>query len=309
MLEAGAKQEGSVTWYTSLAGSIIKDLTDGFKAKYPFIQTTVFRAPEDKLIERATQEGQAGKNSFDVLESPISAILLFNGAKLITPYFSPAASSIPAKFITPSNNHLALGITDRIGLIGFGYNTKLLPDTAVPRKLEDLLAAPLKGKLALAGTTTGSRWLGSVLHAKGGEQGQQFLSQLAKQQDVSVQQISGKALLDLVVKGEVPASPTIYREHVEEAADNKGSVKWAPLVTVGNVGQLAMATKAPHPHAALLYIDYVLGEGRNALKKLHYAVATEPPAIDFWIPESGRTAQQIEDDLNHWTEIFRQDFR
>src|SRR5437764_6016956 len=46
MLEAGAKKEGALTWYTSLAGDVIDGLTNGFKQKYG-IPVDVFRAPED----------------------------------------------------------------------------------------------------------------------------------------------------------------------------------------------------------------------------------------------------------------------
>src|SRR5690349_17498298 len=38
MLEDGARKEGHLTWYTSMAGQIVDDLPAGFKAKYPFIQ-------------------------------------------------------------------------------------------------------------------------------------------------------------------------------------------------------------------------------------------------------------------------------
>jgi len=64
MLEAGAKKEGSLTWYTSLAGDIVDALANGFKQKYG-IQVDVFRAAEDQLITKAPQEAQAN-NAIDI---------------------------------------------------------------------------------------------------------------------------------------------------------------------------------------------------------------------------------------------------
>src|SRR5439155_24282690 len=82
VLEAGAKKEGTMTWYTSLAGDIVDGLANGFKQKYG-VQVDVFRGAENELITRATQEAQAGKYVFDVLESPISAGEIMGEAKLL----------------------------------------------------------------------------------------------------------------------------------------------------------------------------------------------------------------------------------
>src|SRR5690242_8437947 len=43
VLEAGAKKEGTLTWYTSLAGPILDSLSNAFKAKYPFLKMDVYR--------------------------------------------------------------------------------------------------------------------------------------------------------------------------------------------------------------------------------------------------------------------------
>src|ERR671933_2350235 len=105
LLEEGARREGRLGWYTSLAGDVIDKLTSGFKQKYPFIQQVeVFRGHEGELIPRSTQEAQSGQQVFDVLESQYTPIRILSDASLLTPYFSPAIAAIPTGFRTDGPN-------------------------------------------------------------------------------------------------------------------------------------------------------------------------------------------------------------
>jgi iron(III) transport system substrate-binding protein len=311
ILEAGARQEGKLTWYTSLAGPIVDRLMASYQQKYPFVQAEAFRGAENELLTRATQEAQAGRQIFDVMETAPSATRLLQEARLLQPYYSPAVASMPEAAKSGASGGTVDSALVRISYIGFGYNTTLIPETAVPRTAQDLLAPALSGKLALAGTTTGNRWVASILHGMGEERGRAFLAQLASQQRPVVHQISGKALLDLIAKGEVAASPTIFRDHVLQAqAEQDAPVKWVPLdPVVGNAGQGTLAAKAPHPHAALLYLDYLFTEGQQVLEENFYSTGATPVPFAAWLPDEGRTAAQIDDDATRWNTVFSTAFR
>src|SRR5581483_9396241 len=258
-----------------------------------------FRAAENELLTKATQEAQAGRQVFDVIETPPTAIRLLEDAGLLTPYYSPPLASFPDMAKTPANGGLVDSALVRISYIGFGYNTPLIPASAVPKTAQDLLNPALAGKLALAGTTTGDRWAASVLHGLGEQRGRELLQQIASQQKPVVHQRSGKALLDLIAKGEVAASPTIFRDHVLQAqAEQNAPVKWVPLdPVVGNAGQGALAAKAPHPHTALLFLDYLYSDGQKLLEDNFYSTGATPVSFAPWMPEQGKTAAQIENDV------------
>ncbi|HEY7062886.1 MAG TPA: extracellular solute-binding protein [Chloroflexota bacterium] len=311
VLEAGARQEGKLTWYTSLSGPIIDRLLAAYRDKYPAVETEVYRAAENDLLTKATQEAQAGKQVFDVIETPPSAIRLLEDAGLLTPYYSPALARFPDMAKTPAKDGLVDSALVRISYIGFGYNTTLIPESAVPKTAQDLLNPGLTGKLALAGTTTGERWAASVLHGMGDERGRAFLQQVASQQKPVVHQISGKALLDLIAKGEVAASPTIFRDHVLQAqAEQNAPVKWVPLdPVVGNAGQGALAAKAPHPNAALLFLDYLYSDGQQLLEDNYYSTGATQVSFTPWNPEQGKTAAQIDQDATQWNSTFNTIFR
>src|SRR5713226_660159 len=164
VLEAGARKEGSVSWYTTLAGPGIEALANGFKQKYPFLQVEVFRADEQQLATRATQEAQAGKQIFDVIEAAAVTTGILQEAKILTPFFSPAVAGLPDELKSMAGKGLADAAAVRIAYASFGYNTKLISEDAVPKTQADLLNPGLTGKLALTGSTTGSNWAGLVQH-------------------------------------------------------------------------------------------------------------------------------------------------
>jgi iron(III) transport system substrate-binding protein len=311
ILEAGAKKEGSVTWYTVMAGDAIDALTKAFQQKYG-VKVDVFRADAGDIVTRATQEAQANKQVFDVVDMAPPQIDVLGEANLFTPYFSPAASNLPAELRFGASGPLITGGGDWTTIIGFGYNTQLIPDSAVPKTNQDLLNPALSGKMTLAGTTTGYNWVGSVLKGLGDAAGKKFLQDFAQQQKPAVQQISGKAVLDLVAKGEVPASPTIYRDHVRQAAElQKAPVAWVPIEPDATlVTRISYAAKAPHPYAGLLFIDYVLGsEGQQILKDHFYTTGGEKLPFQIWQPGLGESTDQAAKEQQSWADIFKGDFR
>jgi iron(III) transport system substrate-binding protein len=98
--------------------------------------------------------------------------------------------------------------------------------------------------------------------------GRDFLDKLS-QQDIKVQNLTPVALLDYVVSGEAPISPTIGDPNVFTARQKGAPVEWRPLEpAMVNVGFGGMTTKAPHPHAALLFLDFLQSkEGQQIVMK------------------------------------------
>ncbi|HEX6512374.1 MAG TPA: extracellular solute-binding protein [Chloroflexota bacterium] len=311
MLEAGARKEGVVSWYTVMAGDAIQAVSNSFKQKYPFLQVDIFRADAVDIVTRATQEAQAGKQVFDVVDMSSPQIDQLAEAHLFTPYFSPSTASFPAELKFGAKGQMVDSASDWTTIIGFGYNSQLIPDSAVPKKQADLLNPALSGKMTLAGTTTGYNWVGSILKGMGEDNGRKFLDQLGKQQKPAVQQISGKAVLDLVAKGEVPASPTIYRDHVRQAAAQNAPVAWVPLEPAATLAtKLYYAAKAPHPNAGLLFVDYMLGaEGQQILKDHFYTTGGEKAPFQIMLIGEGEPPDQALKEQQSWADIFKADFR
>src|SRR4051812_8173709 len=95
----GAKKEGKLVWYTSMAIDTSKPLLDGFLKEYPFIKADLVRAGEEQLMNRMLTETRAGKWYFDAVST--SSISELADRKIITPYFAPERDAFHDQFKDP----------------------------------------------------------------------------------------------------------------------------------------------------------------------------------------------------------------
>ena len=71
VLYAGAKTEGKITWYTSLAGGSYKELAAAFEAKYPGVKVEAYRGTRQELARENYGGNPAKRYIFDTLETTI----------------------------------------------------------------------------------------------------------------------------------------------------------------------------------------------------------------------------------------------
>jgi iron(III) transport system substrate-binding protein len=302
-LFAGAKAEGKVVWYTSLAGASYKELAKGFETKYPGIKVEAYRATSTDIMTRITAEAQAKQILADVLETTVPPLTYLRENKLLVPFTSPGLNNYPASTKENAGRGMVYWAVDRETYSGVGYNTKLIPPSAVPKNYADLLKPELKGKIGFVSNETGARALGAILKVKGEE----FIKKL-KMQDVALQSVSGRAMADLVVSGEVPLSPTIFRDHAIEVKSKGATVEWVPMdVVPTNTGGVAIIAQARNPHAATLMADFLLSpEGAKILGDLEYGSPLKPTKYKLWYPEAGMSMAQYDKALEHWHKLLRE---
>jgi len=258
----GAKKEGQVTFYTSntwMGGHV----TQEFGKKYPFVKANVYRSDSKELLKRASEEAAAGRQIADVVEtSPDYMALLHLGSPLqevLLPDLGRYDDDVKFK-----GKKGVLYWISRELYISVGYNTNIVAAADVPKSMKDLLDPKWKGKMSIAGTTTGTQWIGAIVETYGVE----FLEKLAAQ-NINVQNISGAALAELVASGEVPLSPTIFNSNIAVAKQKGAPVEWRPIdPVIGATGMSGLVAKAPHPHAGLLFLDFLHSkEGQQAVVK------------------------------------------
>ena len=226
ILIEGAKKEGQVTFYTSntwMAGHVSQE----FGRKYPFIKTNVWRSDSKELLKRLTDEAAAGRYIADVVETSPDYMALLIAAKMFQEVFSPELDPYENTAKVKGKNGV-FNWTSRELYISLGFNTSLIPPAEAPKSMKDLLEPKYKGKMTIAGTTTGTQWIGAVVEAYGRE----FLEKIARQ-EVNVQNISGAALAELVASGEVPLSPTIFNSNITVAKQKGAPVDWRPIRSGG----------------------------------------------------------------------------
>lgn len=291
VLYAGAKAEGKVTWYTSLAGGSYKDLAAAFEAKYPGVKVESYRGTSDELLAKLSAESQAKRFIADTIESTLPLLRYLKDNKLLTPYASPHLTHYPDTVKEKAQKGLVYWVVDRESHIVLSYNKNSIPANLVPKNYDGLLRPEFKDKIGIAGSDTGIRVLAAMTKFRGDE----FIKKL-KAQNPMVHNVSGRALLDMVISGEIGLSPTTFRNHAETSIKAGAPVAWVPMEIVPtNSGSTAVPVQAPHPHAALLMADFILGpEGQQVLEKYDYGNPAKDYGFKRWFPEQGLTLEQYE---------------
>ena len=303
VLYEGAKKEGRLMWYTSLTGGPNTDAPKVFAAKYPGVQLEVFRGASEAIIQRVLQEAQAKRFLVDTIETTFPVLKVMQEYKLLAPYFSPHLAKYPDEAKEKAEKGLTYWTTDRESYIGLAYNTNSVQGGAVPKSFDDLLNPELKGKIGFATTDTGARVIAAMLKSKGPE----FLQKL-KTQQVALHSVSGRAILDMVISGELGVSPTVFLSHSRVSISKGAPIKWVPMDLVPtNAGGVALPANAPHPHAALLFGDFLLSpEGQKFLGKYGLDSAMNRPDFKRFYAEAGMSAAQYEKENEKWEKLLRE---
>ena len=302
ILFEGAKSEGKVNWYTSLSGGSYKALATAFEAKYPGITVEVYRAPGSDLALRMTQEAQARRNIADALETTQDTLLALRESGLLAAFSSPHLRQYPSEAQAKASKESVFWVIARESYIGVAYNNKKLPQSAVPQNFEGLLNPALKSQLAMGTGGTGARVIGAMLKVKG----EAFVKKL-KEQDIRLFNTGSVGLLDQIATGEIGASPVIFQTNALETMEKGAPIGWVPMELVPvNAGAAVIAARPPHPHAALLMVDFLLGpDGQKILEKFKYGSASKDYGFKRWYPEAGLTNYHYERELTKWEKLMQ----
>ena len=249
MLEAGARAEGALTIYT--VGAQIDPLMEAFSAHYPWITTRVLKGGGPELVKRVTEEYKAGVYTVDAYEMDDYGIRLLQEGGVLASFRSPEMAAYGPESIGPGDSWAMM----RRDLISLGFNSKVVSPDAAPHSNQDLLDPKWKGKLGISGSPTAIvTWVGALALSEG----EPFLRKLG-QQDLRIYNLGGRAVANLVVSGEAPLVVNARRSHMFASKKEGAAVEWRALgPSYASVSGVALAGKAPHPHAAMLFIDFQL---------------------------------------------------
>ena len=302
LLYAGAKSEGTVTWYTSLAGDSYKALARAFEAKYSGVRVESYRAGGSELVPRMIEEAKARRPVFDVLEITLDSLMVSRANNLLRPYSSPHLARYPDQAREKADNGLTFWTIDRESYNGFGYNKSLLSARAVPKGFDGLLHPDLKGKLGLAYGESANKAIGAMVKIKG----EPFVKKL-KAQEIKVYTVSSATLVDFIASGEIGASFHTFRNHAMVSMEKGSDVGWQPMeIVFTNSGAVALANQPPHAHAALLLIDFLLSDGQKVLEKFQYGHPSKEYGFTRWYPDAGRSIEQYEKDSAKWEKLVKE---
>jgi iron(III) transport system substrate-binding protein len=299
---AGARKEGTVVIYTSLNTQDSGPLTTAFEKRYG-VETQLWRSSSEKVVQRAVTEARAGRFACDLMETngPEMEALFREG--LLDEFRSPHFSDLPPAAF-PTHRHY---VADRFNFFTIGYNTRLVKPDEVPDSYDDLLHPRFVGRIGLeAGDVD---WFGAMVKHMGADKGEAFFRKLAASRP---QMRSGHTLLgQLLASGEIPLAANIYNHNIERVAVKGAQIRWKALTpTFGRPNAVGLARRAVHPHAALLFADFLLSrDGQTILKERNRvpasrAVNSHLNAFPFEMIDPVITLDENQKWSKMWSDLF-----
>lgn len=316
ILEEGARKEGAVIMVGGFNQDSRQKIYDAFMKKYPYIKPGGQRLGSAPTLQRTLAEYRAKSPQSDLVVS--SLVVALKQAGIVQPFRSPILESFPAELQDPDR----ISGTYRMAYHGIAYNTNLVTEAEAPKSYEDLLDPKWKGKIVWNDSAeTGAPLLITYLRKIWGEQKTEtYLRELGKQ-NIVTRPSSLRNVLDLVVAGEHTVMLNAAFHHVAGSR-----AKGAPInatmqepVLARNNYVLLLKT-APHPHAAMLMIDFLMDVEAQRLMGLeqYYPVNPAVPPLDEMIPfdpvRQNKKVLMVDDELlfqetTRSTALFKQYFR
>ena len=303
-LERAAKAEGEFIWYTSVNAEDIQRVVELFQKRYPFIKTKAVRLTSARMVQRYTAEFQAGTFLADILDTNDTRIEFLRRKGMLQAYYTPMAESFDKRFIQPQG----FWVANRITMIVLGYNTRLVKPPEAPQRYEDLIDPKWRDKIALE--REDSHWFMTLMGHWGEEKGKAFFQRLRAQNPTI--RTGHTHLAQLIAAGEDPLSPNAHSQGMASGQHRGAPVDWVnlePVVGMNNVS--ALAKNAPHPHAAMLFLDFMLTkDGAQRVIREVNRIPTHPEVLpnpsrlregfDFIIVDPAK----YNDNIDHYSKLW-----
>jgi ABC-type Fe3+ transport system substrate-binding protein len=249
----GAKKEGKLQIYALLAVPEHMQIVQRFKQKYPFIEVSLFRATSERLYTRIENEARANGHFVDVIG--VSGFQFYQLLKrgLIGKYESPERRFFDPAFKDKNGYWTAYYVNPMVT----AYNTSQLSAQEAPKDYGDLIDPKWKGKLVMEDEEI--EWFSTMMGYWGEEKGLAYMQHLAAQ-NFTIRH--GHTLMtQLVAAGEYPGAVIVYGPQTQSIRNSGAPIDWHALnPTVSGTTLMGIAARAPHPNAAMLYIDHMLSQ-------------------------------------------------
>jgi iron(III) transport system substrate-binding protein len=257
-----AKREGRLVFYTAMQPEDTTKLLELYRARYPFIDATFFRAGSAPLLNRILAEARANRFLFDVVSGKVSDLLLLQKRGLLGNIISVELSFYPEKFKDKQDRWVDL----YNNYYSIAYNTQRVRSSETPRRWEDLLDKKWSdGKICL--DPRSYDWFFGLMSAWGSDTSNDFMRRLSLNNPAFR---DGNVLIaNLLAAGEFPIAIT-YAHLVERLRLRGAPVDWVQVkpIIAAPIG-IALPGRSDHPGAAKLFADTVLSrDGANLLNSM-----------------------------------------
>jgi len=300
----GAKKEGELMLYSSLTQEDQLRLAEDFKRRYG-VTIKFWRASQANILQRATSEAKGGRFDFDVLETNSPQIEAIAREGLLQKMNSPFVEQELLPETMPASGEWA---PDRLNLVVYAYNTSAIKRSELPTTWQDLADPKWKGRLGMESTNV--EWFSAVVEALGEETGTELFRRIGEN-GVAVR-TGHTHSTGRVIAGEIPLFMGVYSHDVDRMKVKGAPIDWfvlPPAVILPSA--VAVSRRAPHPHAAALFYDYMLTDGQRFYTEVHRVPANRN--FDTPVRRLVREGQPVKivdsrriiDDYDKWLRLYK----
>ncbi|WP_024793914.1 ABC transporter substrate-binding protein [Tomitella biformata] len=303
---AAANEEGEVMLYSSQKPANLEALKAAFESEYPEITMSFVRGTDPEINPRVETENKTGKGIADV-HMLTDAAWIDIAAKSGTYSTDLVAPNLDA----PEYDRSASVIDDKFALtsaavFALGWNTDAVPDGL--SKPEDIINPAYSGKIGIVNPTGIASYV-DMYRFYADTYGQDFWSQVAELGPRVYPSALGVA--QALTSGEISVAPSVQPLVTE--VDSGAPVDWAlPSSPWGTPWYTQVLNVAPHPNAAQVLVNFMLGqEGQTALNSGYAAVLPDIPgavarAQEITMPNTADlTPDKVREYSQQWSEVFQ----
>jgi ABC-type Fe3+ transport system substrate-binding protein len=303
-LLAGAQKEGELMVYSSLTQDDQRKLAADFQKRYG-VALRFWRGSQANILQRVTAETRGGRFEFDALETNAPQIEVLAREQLLQRMNSPFLEQELIPSTVPSHGEWA---PDRLNLLVYAYNTRAVSASDVPKTWQDLLDPKWKRRIGMESTNV--EWFAALVESMGEAAGLELFRRMADN-GVAVRTGHNHSAV-LVAAGEIALMLGIYSHDAERMKAKAAPVDWfvlPPAIVVPSA--VAVSRRAPHPHAAALFYDYMLSDGQRFYTEVHRVPANrsyDTPVrrmVQERRPLKVVDAREAIDDYDKWQALYK----
>jgi iron(III) transport system substrate-binding protein len=311
-LEAAARQESEVTWYTAHYPTEVAELIGrAFSAAHPGITVNVVRVTSQVAYQRLNLDLSKGVAQCDVFGSAdIGHYVVLARQNRFARYDAENEAQLSPEFRDFDKGHRFFPTS--LNLVSLAWNTNRVTRDQAPRRWTDLLDPKWKGQISLAHPGfSGAVGAWTVALAK--LYGWAFFEKLETNRP-----LIGRSINDTITMlnaGERSVAHATGALIDSAARGNPLGFGYAEDGTVAVLNASAVLANAPHPNAARLFLEFLLGRehaeismryGREPIRPDVTPMAGVKPLGELKIlqqtPEE--LAERVPEAIERWRDIF-----
>lgn len=302
-----ARTEGRVAYYANITAvePIMKAfMTDtGIKAEYT-------RIASPKFVATTITEFEANRLLADVVQAPLPVLELLKERGILARYRAPAAAGYPEW--TRKDDRIQLFGIEYVGLI---YNKERVKAADVPKRYQDLAHPKWKGKIVMANPANHPSTISWLIGLK------ENVFKSDAEWMAFVKGLAANAPMLVASFGPTPA-PIASGEKLIGISMPKYIITQAPAPLdyarleqplFGTPRAIAITSKAPHPAAARVFLDYWLS--RKSMEILAKDVGEYVLAPGIYPPIAGMEKTKVvairelsDEEIQKWGGEFKKIF-